>query len=77
MSCHWSSVRACRLLVPCGVPCVLAGSEAEEAKARLADAATKLEVSEAGARELEEKLALLLRKSESALGEERLKVTLN
>ncbi len=49
-------------------------SEAEEAHARLAEAATKLGASEACCRELEGKLSLLQKKSENALGEERLKV---
>ena len=49
-------------------------SEAEEAHASLAEAATKLGASEACCRELEGKLSLLQKKSENALGEERLKV---
>lgn len=49
-------------------------SEAEEAHARLAEVATKLDTSEASCRELEGKLSLLRKKSENAFGEERLKV---
>lgn len=51
-------------------------SEAEEAQARLAEATEKLDAREASCRELEGKLSLLQRKSENALGEERLKVNL-
>ena len=57
------------------LPCLLSTySEAEEAHASLAEAATKLGASEACCRELEGKLSLLQKKSENALGEERLKV---
>lgn len=51
-------------------------SEAEEAQARLTEATEKLDAREACCRELEGKLSLLQRKSENALGEERLKVNL-
>lgn len=50
-------------------------SELEYTKGRLVEVTAKLEESEASCQELEDKLALLLRKSESVLGEERLKVT--
>eukprot|EP00903_Cladosiphon_okamuranus_P014632 g13568.t1 len=52
-----------------------AARDAEEAHARLAEAATKLDASEACCRELEGKLSLLRKKSENALGEERLKAS--
>lgn len=49
-------------------------SDADEAHARLAEAATELDASEARCRELEGKLSLLGKKAENARGEERLKV---
>ncbi|CBN74280.1 conserved unknown protein [Ectocarpus siliculosus] len=52
-----------------------ATSEAEEAQARLAEATEKLDAREASCRELEGKLSLFQRKSENALGEERLKAS--
>lgn len=57
--------------------CLSIRSEAEEAHARLIEAAAKLDASEACCRELEGKLSLLQKKSENALGEERLKVTIS
>lgn len=50
-------------------------SEAEEATAHLSEAEAKLDASEACRRDLEGRLSLLQKKSENALGEERLKVT--
>eukprot|EP00752_Nemacystus_decipiens_P011881 g10535.t1 len=52
-----------------------AASDSEEAHARLGEAVTKLDASEACCRELERKLSLLRKKSENALGEERLKAS--
>lgn len=49
-------------------------SEAEEARARLAVTETKLDASEAYCRDVEGKLAFLVKKSEHTLGEQRLKV---
>ncbi|CAM9139039.1 unnamed protein product [Sphacelaria rigidula] len=49
--------------------------EAEEAKSRLAETTTKLEASEACCRDLEARLSSLQKKSEHAVGEERLKAS--
>lgn len=53
-------------------PCTV--SEAEEARARLAETAAKLGESEAYCRDVEGKLAFLVKKSEHTLAEQRLKV---
>lgn len=50
------------------------GSEVEEAKARLEEASAQLKASEADCRDLKDRLSLLEKKTESSLGQERLKV---
>lgn len=57
---------------PSYYPCAV--SEAEEARARLAETEDKLDASEAYCRDVEGKLAFLVKKSEHTLGEQRLKV---
>lgn len=51
------------------------GRESAEAKARLVETALKLDESESYCRDLEARLSSLQKKSENALGEERLKVS--